>query len=175
MILKYLVIYFNNKYNIFTDKDYNHKSFLMKEIKIDIQRFLNFQKEKGGTANGFNFKFLEYKVGYLKLEGEFSSKNLNPNKSVQGGQMNSMLDDVTSLLLIYESRGLSYPSSTNLHSIHHRPLSVGKVIAIAETIKIGRKIATIKGELYSEDGLLSTTLIHTAVVIKANLDIPDLN
>ena len=45
------------------------------------------------------------KKGFLKLEGEFSAMTLNPNQSVQGGQMNSMLDDVTSLLVIYESKG----------------------------------------------------------------------
>jgi hypothetical protein len=39
---------------------------------------------------------------------------LNPNQSVQGGQMNSMLDDVTSLLVIYESKGEYYPNSYHL-------------------------------------------------------------
>ena len=92
---------------------------------------------------------------------------LNPNQSVQGGQMNSMLDDVTSLLVIYESKGDYYPSSTNLHSIHHRPLFAGKVIATAEVIKVGKKIASIKGELFTKEGKLATTLIHSAVLVKA--------
>ena len=42
---------------------------------------------------------------FLKLEGVFPSETLNPNHSVQGGQMTSMLDDATSLLLIYETKG----------------------------------------------------------------------
>ena len=42
----------------------------------------------------------------LKLKGEFPPETLNPSKTVQGGQINSMLDDVTSILLIYESKGL---------------------------------------------------------------------
>ena len=103
----------------------------------------------------------------MKLEGEFTSIALNPNQSVQGGQMNSMLDDVTSLLVIYESKGDYYPSSTNLHSIHHRPLFAGKVIASAEIIKKGKKIVSLKGELHSKEGKLATTLIHTAVLVKA--------
>ena len=115
----------------------------------------------------FKFKFLDYSEGFLKLEAEFPSETLNPNKSVQGGQMNSMLDDVTSLLVIYESKGDYYPSSTNLHSIHHRPLFAGKVIASAEIIKIGKKIVSLKGELHSKEGKLATTLIHTAVLVKA--------
>ena len=81
--------------------------------------------------------------------------------------MNSMLDDVTSLLLIYESQGTLYPSSTNLHSHHHRPLFEGKVIATARVIQKGKNIATLKGELYNLDGKLATTLMHT-VVLKKN-------
>ena len=139
----------------------------MKNTTVDFEKYLNFHKEYGGTGKIFKFKFLEYKKGILKLEGEFTSMALNPNQSVQGGQMNSMLDDVTSLLVIYESKGEYYPSSTNLHSIHHRPLFAGKVIASAEIIKIGKKIASIKGELHNKEGKLATTLMHTAVLVKA--------
>ena len=139
----------------------------MKNTNVDFEKYLNFHKEYGGTGKIFKFKFIEYKKGFLKLEAEFTSMALNPNQSVQGGQMNSMLDDVTSLLVIYESKGDHYPTSTNLHSIHHRPLFAGKVIATAEIINIGKKIASIKGELYSKEGKLATTLIHTAVLLKA--------
>ena len=48
--------------------------------------------------------------------------NPGPQGFVQGGQITSMLDDVTSLLLIFESKGEIYPSSINLHTIFHRPL-----------------------------------------------------
>ena len=139
----------------------------MKKKAVDFEKYLDFHKEYGGTGKLFKFKFLDYKKGFLKLEGEFSSITLNPNQSVQGGQMNSMLDDVTSLLIIYESQGNYYPSSTNLHSIHHRPLFVGKVIASAEVIKVGKKIASIKGELFNMEGKLAATLIHSAVLVKA--------
>ena len=138
----------------------------MKNTTVDFEKYLNFHKEYGGTGKIFKFKFLEYKKGILKLEGEFTSMALNPNQSVQGGQMNSMLDDVTSLLLIYESKGTEYPSSTNLHSHHYRPLFEGKVIAIAKVVQKGKNIATLKGELYNLDGKLATTLMHTAVLIK---------
>ena len=140
----------------------------MKKINVAFNKYLNFHKKFGGTGKLFKFKFIEYKKGFLKLEAEFSLETLNPNQSVQGGQMNSMLDDVTSLLLIFESEGSIYPVSTNLHSIHHRPLLAGKVIATAELIKKGKKIASIKGELYNKKGELATTLIHSAILVKAN-------
>ena len=76
---------------------------------------------------------------------------LNPDGSVQGGMMTSMLDDVTALLLINELGGI-YPASVNLHSHHHRPLFKGKVTAKAEIIKIGKTIATVKGEIYNAEG-----------------------
>ena len=82
--------------------------------------------------------------------------------------MNSMLDDVTSLLLIYESKGTIYPNSTNLHSVHHRPLFEGEVIATAQLIKKGKKIATIKGELFNSDGEIAATLLHTAVIMESS-------
>ena len=139
----------------------------MRKDSVEFEKYLNFHKLYGGTGKLFKFKFLEYKKGFLKLEAEFSSTALNPNQSVQGGQMNSMLDDVTSLLVIYESEGNYYPNSTNLHSIHHRPLFEGKVIATAEVIKVGKRIASVKGELFTKDGKLATTLIHSAVLVKA--------
>jgi len=131
-----------------------------------FEKILAFHREKGGTGKLYNFRFIEHKKGYLKLEGEFSSQSLNPGGSVQGGMMNSMLDDVTSLLIIYESGGKTYPNSTNLHSIHHRPLFLGKVIARAQLLKKGKNIATVMGEIYNSDGKLATTLIHTMVLSK---------
>ena len=71
-------------------------------MKNDFNEYLKFHKENGGTGKLFKFKFLEYTPGFLKLEGEFSAETLNPSGTVQGGQMNSMLDDVTSLLFIYD-------------------------------------------------------------------------
>jgi len=132
-----------------------------------INEILDFHKTNGGTGKIFKFKFLEYREGYLKLEGEFPTETLNPNGSVQGGMMTSMLDDITSLLIIYESQGAIYPTSTNLHSIHHRPLFKGKVITTAEIVKKGKNIATIKGEIYNSNGKLATTLMHTVILIKA--------
>ena len=80
----------------------------------DFDKYIEFHRKNGGTGKMFKFKFLEYKEGFLKLEAQFPKETLNPGGSVQGGQMNSLLDDVTSLILIYESKGSIYPSSINL-------------------------------------------------------------
>ena len=131
-----------------------------------IQKFLDFHKEAGGTGKLFNFKLVEYREGYLELDAEFSDETLNPDGSVQGGMMTSMLDDVTALLLIIKSNATIYPSSTNLHSHHHRPLFKGKVTAKAFLIKQGKTIASVRGEIYDGKGRLATTLMHTVFIQK---------
>ena len=131
-----------------------------------IQKFLDFHKEAGGTGKIFNFKLVEYKEDYLELDGEFPDETLNPDGSVQGGMMTSMLDDVTALLLIIKSDATIYPSSTNLHSHHHRPLFKGKVTAKAFLVKQGKTIASVRGEIYDDKGRLATTLMHTVFIQK---------
>ncbi|MFL2485851.1 MAG: PaaI family thioesterase [Gammaproteobacteria bacterium] len=131
-----------------------------------IQKFLDFHKEAGGTGKLFNFELVEYREGYLELDAEFTDETLNPDGSVQGGMMTSMLDDVTALLLIIKSNATIYPSSTNLHSHHHRPLFKGKVTAKAFLIKQGKTIASVRGEIYDGKGRLATTLMHTVFIQK---------
>lgn len=131
-----------------------------------IQKFLDFHKEAGGTGKLFNFKLVEYREDYLELDAEFTDETLNPDGSVQGGMMTSMLDDVTALLLIIKSNATIYPSSTNLHSHHHRPLFKGKVTAKAFLIKQGKTIASVRGEIYDDKGRLATTLMHTVFIQK---------
>ena len=133
-----------------------------------VQKYLDFHKEAGGTGKLFNFKLISYKEDYLELEGEFSEETLNPDGSVQGGMMTSMLDDVTAMLIIINSKATIYPSSTNLHSHHHRPLFKGNVTAKAHLVKMGKTIATVKGEIFNPQGKLATTLMHTIFLKKMN-------
>ena len=131
-----------------------------------IQKFLDFHKEAGGTGKLFNFELVEYREGYLELDAEFTDETLNPDGSVQGGMMTSMLDDVTALLLIIRSNATIYPSSTNLHSHHHRPLFKGRVTTKAFLVKQGKTIASVRGEIYDDKGRLATTLMHTVFIQK---------
>tara|TARA_A100001037_G_C14919029_1_gene530770 strand:- start:15 stop:434 length:420 start_codon:yes stop_codon:yes gene_type:complete len=135
-------------------------------LKSSLDKYISFHKKNGGTGKLFNFKLINYSQGKLELEGEFNDFSLNPDGSVQGGMMTAMLDDVTSLLIIIETKGRVYPASTDLHTMHHRPLIKGKVKARASIIKKGKKIATTRGELFDEKGQLATTLMHTSYLIE---------
>ena len=141
----------------------------------DIDKYILFHKKYGGTGKKFQFKFIDYKRNNLKLEGTFSKDMTNPGPEgfVQGGQITSMLDDVTSILLIFESKGDIYPSSTNLHTIFHRPISIGNYLCKAKLISKGKNIATIKGEIYNRTGKIAATLIHNAFLISTKLKLND--
>ena len=52
-------------------------------MSIDINKFLDFHKENGGTGKLFNFEFKDHKEGFLELSGEFNELCLNPDGSVQ--------------------------------------------------------------------------------------------
>ena len=135
-------------------------------MKNKIDDYIDFHKNNGGTGKIFNFKVLCYVSGSLELEGTFTEICLNPDGSVQGRMMAAMLDDVTRLLIIAETNGEKYPASTDLHTLHHRPMNQGKVKAKASIIKMGKRIATSKGEIYNGKQELIATLMHTSYLIK---------
>ena len=56
-------------------------------MKEHIEKALAFHKDKSGTGKLFEFKLLEYKEGFLKLEAQFPDETLNPDGSVQGGEI----------------------------------------------------------------------------------------
>ena len=70
----------------------------------EVQQYIDFHRENGGTGKIFQFRYKNYEPGTLTLEGNFTETCLNPNGTVQGGMMTSMLDDITSLLLIMEAK-----------------------------------------------------------------------
>ena len=135
-------------------------------MKDTLDEYIVFHRKNSGTGKLFKFKFIDYKEESLELEGEFNEFSLNPDGSVQGGMMTSMLDDVTCLLIIFETKGQINPDSTDLHSLHHRPLFKGRVRAKATLIRKGKNIASIKGELFDKEGRVATTLMHTAYLVQ---------
>ena len=138
-------------------------------MRNKIDDYIDFHKNNGGTGKIFNFKLVRYVSGTLELEGTFTEICLNRDGSLQGGMMTAMLDDVTSLLIIIETKGKVYPASTDLHTSHHRPLFKGKVKARATIIKKGSRIATTRGELFDKNGQLATTLMHTSYLIEKTI------
>jgi len=53
-------------------------------MEKEFKKLLEYWENNEGTAKLFNFKFIEYKKGYLKLEAEFGPSTLNPIKMFKG-------------------------------------------------------------------------------------------
>ena len=119
--------------------------------------------------SGSTFKFFE--TQYLDLDNEiyryeltFSDKCVNPFKTIQGGMIASALDEVISISVNIYTQDKMLPSSTDIHVTFHRPLFVGKVIGTAKVIKLGKTIVSVEGKLYSLDGKLAASALHTAIL-----------
>ena len=57
----------------------------------EVQQYIDFHRENGGTGKIFQFRYKNYEPGTLTLEGNFTEACLNPNGTVQGGMMTSCL------------------------------------------------------------------------------------
>ena len=125
--------------------------------------------ETGGTFKFFQTKFLGVENEIYKFEITFPSESLNPFKTVQGGMIASALDEVTSISVNIFTKDEYLPSSTDIHITFHRPLTLGTVLGTAKIVKLGKTIVSIEGRLYSINGKISATALHTAVLKKTSV------
>ena len=131
--------------------------------KLYLERSMK-RAESGGTFQFFHTKFLGIENEIYNFEITFPSESLNPFKTVQGGMIASALDEVTSISVNILTKDEFLPSSTDIHITFHRPLMAGKVLGTAKIVKLGKTIVSIEGRLYSNNGKVSATALHTAVL-----------
>ena len=81
---------------------------------------------------------------------------------VQGGMISAALDDATSAAMISGYQEKKAPMTTDLHILFHRPLKIGKAMMEVKLIKLGKRSATSEGRIFSLEGKLVATLMHTA-------------
>jgi len=129
----------------------------------DIDKSIK-RANSGGTFKFFETKYLNLDNEIYKYELTFSDKCNNPFKTIQGGMIASALDEVTSISVNILTKDKMLPSSTDIHVTFHRPLFVGKVIGTAKIIKLGKTIVSVEGKLYSLDGKLAASALHTAIL-----------
>ena len=129
----------------------------------DIDKSIE-RANSGGTFKFFETKYLNLNNDIYRYELTFSDKCLNPFKTIQGGMIATALDEVTSISVNILTRDKMLPSSTDIHVTFHRPLFIGKVIGTAKIIKLGKTIVSVEGKLYSLDGKLAASALHTAIL-----------
>ena len=118
----------------------------------------------GGTFKFFETKYLNLDNYIYRYELTFSDKCLNPFQTIQGGMIASALDEITSISVNILTKDKMLPSSTDIHVSFHRPLFLGKVIGTAKIIKLGKTIVSVEGRLYTLDGKIAATALHTAIL-----------
>jgi len=129
----------------------------------DIDKSIE-RANSGGTFKFFETKYLNLDNDIYRYELTLSDECLNPFKTIQGGMIASALDEVTSISVNILTKDKMLPSSTDIHVTFHRPLLVGKVIGTAKIIKLGKTIVSVEGKLYSLDGKLAASALHTAIL-----------
>jgi len=132
-----------------------------KSLEKSLQR-----ANSGGTHKFLNTKFLNFEDGFYKYELVFSNQCLNPFKTVQGGMIASAIDEITSISVNILTKDQYLPSSTDIHVTFHRPLFEGKILGTAKIIKLGKKMVSLEGRLYSSSGKIAATGLHTALLVK---------
>ena len=125
--------------------------------------------KSGGTFKFFQKYFIGVQNDIYNFELTFTSESLNPFKTVQGGMIASALDEVTSISVNIFTKDEYLPSSTDIHITFHRPLTLGTVLGTAKIVKLGKTIVSIEGRLYSNNGKVSATALHTAVLKKTSV------
>ena len=127
------------------------------------ERLKKFNEEFfGPSMEFFNLKFESMKEDRIIFSCIFNNQCGNPMGFVQGGMISAALDDATSAAMISGYQEKKAPMTTDLHILFHRPLKIGKAMMEVKLIKLGKRSATSEGRIFSLEGKLVATLMHTA-------------
>ena len=98
----------------------------------------------------------------------FPEEAKNPLLFVQGGFIASALDDATAVTVSMHTGGKKLPNSTDIHVTFHRPLSLGKARMKTQIIKLGKRIVSVEGKIYTQKNKLAASMLHTAMLFDPN-------
>ena len=114
-----------------------------------------------GVGKFFSVNFLREEDGEFVFEVSFPAECLNPQGTVQGGMITSVLDDCTALCVLFSTKGKRFPNSTDLHTTFHRPLSLESVTIKSSILKIGKNIVSVEGKIFNGKNMLVASCLHT--------------
>ncbi|MBR0063415.1 MAG: PaaI family thioesterase [Oscillospiraceae bacterium] len=116
------------------------------ESALEIFRRNHFLNSLGVEVREENGKFY--------VEVEVSDVHLNPYGMVHGGMLYALSDSVVGLAVrAHGKKAVTLNASYNYLS----NVSSGRIIATAETIRVGRTIAVMKSDVVNESGKLLST------------------
>ena len=125
-----------------------------------IDRIMKVYRSQG-VGKFFSVNFLREEDGEFVFEVSFPAECLNPQGTVQGGMITSVLDDCTALCVLFSTKGKRFPNSTDLHTTFHRPLFLEPPIIKTSILKIGKNIVSVEGKIFNEKNMLMASCLHT--------------
>ena len=89
-------------------------------------------------------------------------KQLTQNHGiVHGGAIASLIDTATAFAIISLLAPREKVTTVDLSISYLRPLSEGRVKAIAKVLRAGRRLFVVSAEVFDKDGKLATTALST--------------
>ena len=125
-------------------------------------------QNKGHVAKFLSIEFLDQKDDRFFFDCFFPEEAQNPLLFVQGGFIASALDDATAVTVSMHTGGKKLPNSTDIHVTFHRPLSLGKARMKTQVIKLGKRIVSVEGKIYTQKNQLAASMLHTAMLFDPN-------
>ena len=125
-----------------------------------IDRIMKVYRSQG-VGKFFSVNFLREEDGEFVFEVSFPAECLNPQGTVQGGMITSVLDDCTALCVLFSTKGKRFPNSTDLHTTFHRPLLLEPAIIKTSILKIGKNIVSVEGKIFNDKNMLTASCLHT--------------
>ena len=125
-------------------------------------------QNKGNVAKFLSIEFLEQIDDCFFFDCFFPEEAQNPLLFVQGGFIASALDDATAVTVSMHTGGKKLPNSTDIHVTFHRPLSLGKARMKTKIIKLGKRIVSVEGKIYTQKNKLAASMLHTAMLFDPN-------
>ncbi len=103
----------------------------------------------GGYIKNNNYKLIDIKEGYCEMEASITESSMNPYDICHGGFLFGLLDTCCGVCASSDGRGcLTINSSIN----YMKAVTGSCVRAIGKTIKSGKHIAVVEGNLYDDQG-----------------------
>jgi len=93
----------------------------------------------------------------LKIRKELKQNN----GVVHGGAIASLIDTATAFAILSFLEPTEKVTTVNLTISYLRPLTVGRITAVARVLRAGRRLIVVSAEVFDKDGKLASTALST--------------
>jgi len=139
----------------------------MTEEKISKVQLKRLQKALGTVpfATLLKLELDDVGVGTATL-GLDVRKELTQNQDiVHGGAIASLIDTATAFAILTRLAPRERITTVDLTISYLRPVSMGRLRAVAKVVRAGRRLFVVSAEVFDGDGKLATTALSTYIKV----------